>query len=204
MECDLEKPRGTFTNELAMLFVGAAAATGTPAKNLTADPPPATGPYDDHQVRTGPRLVLRAQPATGPRPTAQLMPRVPGGHVDKIDIKVIRNDSTQVNEIERGKTDWMQTPPPPTSTAKVKDKYEGHPVPGRAPRSTLYFFWMNTKKPPFDDVKVRQAVNYAVNPAALERIYAGSLAATHQILPPGCPATSRSTSTRTTWPRRRS
>ena len=35
---------------------------------------------------------------------------------------------------------------------------------------------MNDEKAPFDDLKVRQAVNYAVDPAALERIYAGSLA----------------------------
>ena len=34
---------------------------------------------------------------------------------------------------------------------------------------------MNTTKAPFDDLKVRQAVNYAVDPAALERIYAGQL-----------------------------
>ena len=46
---------------------------------------------------------------------------------------------------------------------------------------------MNTTKPPFDDVKVRQAVNYAVDRAALERIYAGSLSASHQILPEGMP-----------------
>jgi peptide/nickel transport system substrate-binding protein len=46
---------------------------------------------------------------------------------------------------------------------------------------------MNTTKPPFNDVKVRQAVNYAVDPAALERIYVGQLTGTQQILPPGMP-----------------
>ena len=46
---------------------------------------------------------------------------------------------------------------------------------------------MNTTRPPFDDLKVRQAVNYAVDPAALERIYAGQLDGTQQILPPGMP-----------------
>jgi peptide/nickel transport system substrate-binding protein len=46
---------------------------------------------------------------------------------------------------------------------------------------------MNTTQAPFDDVKVRQAVNYAIDPAALERIYSGRLEAGQQILPPGMP-----------------
>jgi len=40
---------------------------------------------------------------------------------------------------------------------------------------------------PFDDLKVREAVNYALDGRALERIYAGQLADTNQILPPGMP-----------------
>jgi peptide/nickel transport system substrate-binding protein len=181
---DLTNPRGTFTNELGMLFA-AVLPSGTPAKNLTADPPPATGPY----------MITKSEPGRGwsyarnpywAKANGPLISEVPAGHVDKIDIRVIRNDSTQVNEIERGKANWMQTPISSDLYNKVKDKYEGtqfrveHPI-------NLYLFWMNTERPPFDDVKVRQAVNYAVNPAALERIYAGSLAATHQILPGGMP-----------------
>jgi peptide/nickel transport system substrate-binding protein len=46
---------------------------------------------------------------------------------------------------------------------------------------------MNVTRPPFDDVKVRQAVNYALSGEAMERIYAGSLKAMQQILPPGMP-----------------
>jgi peptide/nickel transport system substrate-binding protein len=46
---------------------------------------------------------------------------------------------------------------------------------------------MNTQAPPFDDVRVRQAVNHAVDPAALERIYAGQLAGMQQVLPVGMP-----------------
>ncbi len=181
---DLTNPRGTFTNELGMLFA-AVLPSGTAAKNLTADPPPATGPYMITKSEPGRGWSYARNPywakANGPQ-----ISEVPAGHVDKIDIRVIRNDSTQVNEIERGKANWMQTPISSDLYNKVKDKYEGtqfrveHPI-------NLYLFWINTEKAPFDDVKVRQAVNYAVNPEALERIYAGSLAATHQILPEGMP-----------------
>jgi peptide/nickel transport system substrate-binding protein len=181
---DLTSPRGTFSNELALLFAALLPA-GTPAKNLTANPPPATGPY----------MISKSEPGRGwsyvrnpywAKNNSAIMPDFPSGHVNKINIKVIRNDSTQVNEVERNKSDWMQTPIPSDVYNKVKDKYEGtqfrveHPI-------NLYFFWMNTTKAPFNDVKVRQAVNYAVNTEALEKIYAGSLAASHQILPEGMP-----------------
>ena len=99
---------------------------------------------------------------------------------------MIRNDSTQVNEVEQGKTDWMQAPPPADRYQEVKNKYEGTQFRVESTVST-YYFWMNMKRAPFDDLKVREAVNYAIDPRALERIYAGSLAATHQILPPGMP-----------------
>ena len=181
---DLTGPRGTFTNELGLLPV-ALLPSGTPTKNLTNDPPPATGPYMIASVEPGRGWSYKRNPYwasdNGPRVDA-----VGDGHFDKIEISVVRNDSTQVNEIEQSRTMWMQPPPPADRFAEIKDKYEGtqfrveHPI-------NFYFFWMNNQKPPFDDVKVRQAVNYAIDPAALERIYAGSLVANHQILPQGMP-----------------
>ena len=46
---------------------------------------------------------------------------------------------------------------------------------------------MNQTTEPFNNLKVREAVNYAVDPAALERIYTGQIVGTQQILPPGMP-----------------
>jgi peptide/nickel transport system substrate-binding protein len=184
IEIDLVAPRGTFTNELGMLFA-AVLPSGTPAKNLTANPPPATGPYVISKVEPGRAWSYKRNPywakANGPA-----IDTVPDGHVDKIDIKVIRNDSTQVNEIERNKANWMQTPISADLYSKVKDKYEGTQFRIEKPINN-YFFWINTERAPFDDLKVRQAVNYAVDTAALERIYSGSLAALHQVLPEGMP-----------------
>jgi peptide/nickel transport system substrate-binding protein len=46
---------------------------------------------------------------------------------------------------------------------------------------------LNSTVEPFNNLKVREAVNYAVDPAALERIYTGQIVGTQQILPPGMP-----------------
>ena len=180
----LAKPRGTFTNELALPFVAPLPAS-TPDKDLSADPPPATGPYE----------IVKSQPGRGweyernpvwKNNNAGLMPEIPSGHVDKIQVTVIRSGSTQVNDVEQGRTDWMQNSPPADRYAAVKSKFEGTQFRVEETNST-YFFWLNANEPPFSDAKLRQAANLAVNRAALERIYAGQLTATQQILPPGMP-----------------
>jgi peptide/nickel transport system substrate-binding protein len=181
---NLTKPRGTFTNELGLMFV-APVPPGTPAKNLSSDPPPATGPYVITKSDPGKGWSYERNPYWA-KVNAKAMPDLPSGHLNKINISIVRNSSTQVNDVEQGRFDWMQSPVPPDRYPEVKSKYEGTQFRVEQTIST-YFFWMNTTKPPFDDLKVRQAVNYAVDPAALERIYVGSLAGTQQILPVGMP-----------------
>jgi peptide/nickel transport system substrate-binding protein len=181
---NLEGPRGTFTNELGLMFVAPVPA-GTPAKNLSAEPPPATGPYVITKSDPGRGFTIERNPEWA-KNNAKLIPDWPSGHIDKFDVTINRNASTQVNEVEQGKSDWMEGSPPADRYAEVKSKYEGTQFREEHTIST-YYFWMNTTKPPFDDLKVRQAVNYAVDTAALERIYAGQQAGTHQILPPGIP-----------------
>ena len=112
------------------------------------------------------------------------MPDLPGGHVDKIDVTVLRNAATQVDDVEAGRFEWMENMPPPDLYAQVKEKYKGTQF-REEPTQSTYFFWMNTTEAPYDDVRIRRAVNHAVNPEALERIYAGTLVGTQQILPPG-------------------
>jgi peptide/nickel transport system substrate-binding protein len=184
IKIELAKPRGTFTNELGLMFV-APIPQNTPMEDLSANPPPATGPY----------MITKSQPGQGweyarnpqwAKANSKAMPEYPSGNVDGAKITIVRNPQTQVNDIEQGKYDWMQNPPPASRYAQVKEKYEGTQF-KVVPTISVYYFWMNTTKPPFNDVKVRQAVNYAINPAALERVYAGQIKASHQVLPEGMP-----------------
>jgi peptide/nickel transport system substrate-binding protein len=180
----LTAPRGTFTDELATLYAAVLPAD-TPAKVLTREPPPATGPYEIGKVEPGRGWSYRRNPQWA-KNNAKLIPELPSGHVDTIDVAVVRNQATQVNEIEKGKAEWMESTVPADLYNKVKDRYEGTQFRVERPFN-VYYFWMNTSQAPFDDLKVRQAVNYAIDSAALERIYSGSMVAAHQILPEGMP-----------------
>jgi peptide/nickel transport system substrate-binding protein len=184
IKIELEAPRSTFVNELALLFA-APVPQSTPAEDQSASPIPGTGPY----------MITKAQPGKGweyernpywAKANSKALPDYPSGHVDGAKVTVIRNDEAQVNDVEQGKYNWMQDPPPASRYTQVKEKYAGTQFKEHSTIST-YYFWMNQSKPPFDDLKVRQAVNYAVDPAALERIYSGTLKGGQQILPPGMP-----------------
>ena len=158
---------------------------GTPDEDLSASPPPGTGPYVITKSQPGQGWEYKRNPYWA-KANSKAMPEYPSGHVDGATVTIIRNPQTQVNDVEQGRYDWMQNPIPASRFQEVKAKFEGTQFVER-PTISTYMFWMNTKQPPFNDVKVRQAVNYAVDPAALERIYAGTLSATQQILPPGMP-----------------
>jgi peptide/nickel transport system substrate-binding protein len=180
---ELTAPRGTFTNELGMLFAAVLPA-GTPASNVTNDPPPATGPYVITESEPGRSWSYERNPYWA-KANSQIE-TVDAGSFDKVEMTVVRNDATIVNEVERDKTMWMQPLVPSDQRQRIIDKYEGTQFRIEYPINS-YLFWMNTDKAPFDDVKVRQAVNHAVDSAALERIYAGSLGTMRQILPDGMP-----------------
>ena len=178
----LVRPRGTFLQELALPFTAPLPA-GTPVEDLSADPPPATGPYEITASNPGRGWSYARNPYWA-KANGKAMPDLPGGHVNRIEVTVQRNAATQVADVEAGRYEWMENMPPPDLYAQVKAEFEGTQF-REEPTQSTYFFWMNTTEAPFDDVRVRQAVNHAVNPEALERIYAGTLVGTQQILPPG-------------------
>jgi peptide/nickel transport system substrate-binding protein len=180
----LVRPRSTFTNELAMLFAAPLPAD-TPRKDLSGDPPPGTGPYEITASKPGRDWEYRRNPQWAKGNAAEL-PQIPSGSYDAIHVEVISNPETAVNDVMRGKIDWMQEPPPPDRYAELQERYEGSQL-LVSPQIDVYYFWMNVNMAPFDDVRVRRAINYAIDPAALERIYGSGMRSTQQVLPAAMP-----------------
>lgn len=179
----LLEPTSTFTDLLALMFV-APVPSGTPMRELSFEPPPATGPYAITSAEVGRGWSYSRNPAwagNGP-----LMPQIPDGHVDRIEVRVIHSGEAEVRAVLAEKIDWMQNSPPAAWFEELRRRFAGTQL-RVEPILSTYYFWMNTTKPPFDDLRIREAANYAVNPKALARIYGGQLTPSHQILPPGMP-----------------
>lgn len=183
----LTKPNGQFLDELAIPFT-APVPPDTPAKDQTPNPPPSTGPYMISKSDPGHQFVLERNPEWA-KTNEKLVPNVPTPHADKITETVVKNLSSQTTQVEQNQADFMIDPPPTDRIPEVESKY-----PDRFRKEvtvSTYYFWMNTQQPPFDDLKVRQAVNYALDPAALQRIYGSLMSPTQQVLPPNMPGYSK-------------
>jgi peptide/nickel transport system substrate-binding protein len=180
----LVDPRSTFSNELAMLFAAPLPAD-TKHEDLSGHPPPGTGPYEIVASKPGSSWEYRRNPEWA-KVNGKLLPQIPAGHFDAIDVTVNKNSETAVNEVEDGSKDWMEEQPPSDRFAELLSRYKGTQL-LITPQIDLYYFWMNVDTPPFNDVRVRRAVNYAINPAALTRIYGGQLRPSQQVLPVAMP-----------------
>jgi peptide/nickel transport system substrate-binding protein len=177
----LTEPDGTFSNALAMNFAGLVPGD-TPFDNLTKDPPPGIGPYEFTESVPNRRFVLE-------RNERFELPGIPAGKVEKITTEISGSRMRQAQDVITGALDFMSDPPPPDIKPEVKamygDRYEEHVT------SSTYYLFMNVRVPPFDQQKVREAVNYAVDKPGLARLFAGELAPGCSFLPPGMPGYDR-------------
>jgi peptide/nickel transport system substrate-binding protein len=173
--------RGSFTYELAVPFAGIVPA-GTPRRNQTQTPPPGAGRYVIRAVRPNRSYRLVRNPKFS-RPLEGTA--VDAGRARGFTVRVVPSLANATTQVSRNQADFMIDGPPPDRIGEVRrrfpDRYRQF-----ATASNFYFF-MNSEAAPFDDVRVRRAVNYAISPAELNKIQGGVIVPAHTIIPPGVP-----------------
>jgi peptide/nickel transport system substrate-binding protein len=179
----LLEPRNEFISLLALPFA-APVPSGIEARDLTSRPPPATGPYVITRSARGRGWSYARNPVW--LRNGKLMPQLPGGHVDRISMRVIHEPSDRIRAVEDGRVDWASGWLAHGQFAELEDRYGSSRLRSEPVLGTE-FFWMNTRKPPFNDLRVRAAVNLGVDRSVLRGIYGGEILPTDQILPPGMP-----------------
>jgi len=177
----LNAPQGDFMNILATTFAAPVPA-GTPAKDQSTTPAPSTGPYMIQSYQPNKVAIVVRNPNYD---ASQFDGNVPVGNPDKMTINIIGDDNVALQRVISGQDDYDEHQIPADRLASVQAQHADQ-IKVYTPANTYYFF-MNTRTPPFDKLQVRQAVNYAINREALVRIYAGLAQPTQNVLPPTYP-----------------
>ncbi|XZQ30389.1 ABC transporter substrate-binding protein [Rhodobacter capsulatus] len=155
----------------------------TPAKDNGNTPIPGTGAYVVKSYDANNSMVILRNPAFREwSKDAQ-----PDGYVDQIVYTFGGTEEAAVNAILNGQADWMFDTPPADRLAELSTS-----APGQIHLSPLSAWWyapMNVNLPPFDNLKARQALNYAIDRDALVSVFGGPALAKPvcQVLPPEFP-----------------
>jgi YVTN family beta-propeller protein len=177
----LRRPESQF---LPSLFFLAPIPRGTPDRDTGTRPVPSTGPYTIESYVPRRALTLVRNPYFRVRSRAAR----PDGFPDEIEFRLV--GQVDVPAVERGRVDVALDSLDHTSEdikaledfkARYASQFHLHQE-----QATVLLF-LNTTHPPFDDVRVRRAVNYAVDRAAISASYGGPEFAqpTCQARPPG-------------------
>jgi len=178
----LNAPQGDFTNILATTFAAPVPAS-SPAKDTSTSPLPATGPYMIQSYKPNKQAIVVRNPNFD---AAMFDGKVPTGNPDKMTVDIVGDDTVALQRVIAGQDDYDFHQIPPDRLTSTQQKY-GDQIKVYTPANTYYFF-MNNRVAPFDNPKVRQAVNYAINRDALVRIYGGLAQPTENVLPPTYPS----------------
>jgi peptide/nickel transport system substrate-binding protein len=167
---------------VALSYGGLASAVpaGTPFRDTGFTPIPGTGPYliaaaGPHEIRYVRNRFFREWSHA-----AQ-----PEGNPDEIVMRFGLSPEDEIRAIREGRADWSADIVPARLLPSLRRRFPAQ-LHTNATTETD-FFRLNTTLRPFDDVRVRRALNLAIDRRAIVRIYGGRDAAapTCQVLPAG-------------------
>lgn len=177
----LTEPFGPFLNVLA--FPAAALLPGnTPMTPQTTNPPPGIGPYEIADVVPNRSFTLKRNPNW----VDHSIPGIPSGHAN-VDVRIVSDNQSEAEQVLSNTADIFDynDTVPPTLLTKVQSQASSR----YAKEATVSgeFFFLNVKAKPFSSPLVREAVNWALDRRALDRLDSGMLQPACYFLPAGMP-----------------
>ena len=180
----LSRPDATFLHVLAINFASVVpkeaveAAAGDFGKM-----PVGSGTFVLKEWTVGQRLVFERNPDY----FVKDMP-----HIDKFTVEVGQEPLVALLRLQKGEVDIAGDGVPPAKFLEIKNSPEGAEIIVDGAQLHTGYITLNTKVKPFDNVKVRQALNMAVNKDRVARILNGRATPANQPLPPLMPGYDKS------------
>jgi peptide/nickel transport system substrate-binding protein len=182
----LVAPDAEFLKRLATVYA-VAVPTGTPVESSynLPHPLPATGPYEIARYSPAHEVVLVRNPYFHVwSPAAR-----PDGYPDRIIWKIGASPSEAVTAVEQGRADYMVDPPPAGRLFQIATRFASQL--NAYPNDFTAALFLNTRVAPFNDVRVRQALNYAVDRREVARLIGLDSTPTCELIPPYVPGYQR-------------
>jgi peptide/nickel transport system substrate-binding protein len=167
------KPMADLPSMLALGAFGSPKAI-TELGDTFAEHPVGTGPFKFESVQRGQELVLvknedyyRGAPK-----------------LDKLILRPVPEVTARMAALRSGEVQWIEVPSPDEVPALEAEGFTVH----TNFYSHVWPWVLDTTKPPFDDVRVRQAINYAIDRDAMaESLLQGTGTPAPQYIPPSDP-----------------
>jgi peptide/nickel transport system substrate-binding protein len=168
------EPYGPTIRSLAMVYAGIVSPAAV--QKMGADfmrAPVGTGPYKFVEWKTNTHVIME-------RNADYWGEKAP---LDRVVFKVVPEESARMIALQTGDADMVMLPAPSSLPPLRRDaKFTIHEVPG----VRVVGLDMHAGLPPFDDVRVRQAVFHAIDrKAILDNILEGAAVAAKGIMSPG-------------------
>ncbi len=163
----LQRPDGEFLRTLSVL---APLPRGTPDRDAGRRPLPSTGPY--MVASYVPRRALTL--VRNPRFRSWSSVARPDGFPDEIEFRLGRPTTGAVRAVEQRRIDFTAVSLDHRKEVEALESF-GARFPSRfhvSPVQAIVLVFLNVTRPPFDDVRVRRALNYAVDRSKISASYA--------------------------------
>ncbi len=173
IKVELSEPDGKFLYAIALANAAPTPSSKAPFK--ASRDIPGIGPYTIDIENPTRKFTMKKTPGFN-------IPGIATGNIDTITVtKSTVPKMTQ--DVINNRLDFMTEDPTGDLLPQVKAKYSDRFRMDPNPPNTYWFFLNETRKP-FNSLEARQAVNYAIDSRALQRIFGGRLEPTCNFLPP--------------------
>jgi peptide/nickel transport system substrate-binding protein len=176
----LTHPEADFPNILATLFVAFVPPT-TPLSDQSTKGIPSDGPYMIQSYSPNRSFTV----VRNPKFDASKLPNIPAGNPDKVIGKIIVDPTAAMQTVLNGSSDYDFQPIPNDRLPQIQEKYSSQ-LKIYTP-ADMYYFFLNNRVAPFNNIKARQAVEYGINRNAMVQFFGGLARPTQNLLPPNYP-----------------
>jgi ABC-type transport system substrate-binding protein len=108
-------------------------------------------------------------------------------HLDGVDFVFNLTPSNALLKLQRGEVDVLGDNVPPADVTRVTTDPQWKPYVYSQPLIATTYLSMNETKKPFDDIKVRQALSWAIDRDKLVKLQSGQAVSLYQIYPRNLP-----------------